>query len=171
MKKKILSKTYLREADRYQIKIYLDEEDYYICVKKLIHVTEPFIIHHNIVAMDSGYYIMEIVPKKEHYAMRLFLNEKKEIVEYYFDIIKESGIEEETNIPYFMDLYLDITLLPNGEIHVLDEKELEEAYKTGDITKQDYQLVLQMKEKLLQELKEKNNFLLQLDYKKYLGDF
>ena len=29
MKKKIISKTYLREADKYQIKFYLDEEDYH----------------------------------------------------------------------------------------------------------------------------------------------
>ena len=45
MKKKIISKTYLREADKYQIKLYLDEDDYYVSVKKLVHVTDKFIIN------------------------------------------------------------------------------------------------------------------------------
>ena len=38
MKRKMISKTYLREALKYQIKIFLDEEDYYVSVKKLIDV-------------------------------------------------------------------------------------------------------------------------------------
>ena len=112
MKKKIISKTYLREADKYQIKFYLDEEDYYVSVKKLVHVTDKFIINNgNTIAMDNGYYIVEIIPKKEKYAMRIFLNDKKEVIEHYIDIIKESGLDSEYNIPYFIDLYLDITVL------------------------------------------------------------
>ena len=168
MKKKIITNTYLREADKYQIKLFLDETDSYISVKKLIHVTEPFIIHNNITAMDNGYYILEVIPKSGHVAMRIFFNEKKEIVEYYFDIIKESGIEEELKVPYFYDLYLDVTLLPTGEIHVIDEQELLEARKEGDISQEEYNLVLEEKEKLLEEIKNHNNKLMNRDYSSYL---
>lgn len=170
MKRKYLSKTYLREAKKYQIKFYLDEDDYYVCVKKLIKLSEKFIINNNIVAMDDGYYIVEIVPKNDNYAMRVFLNDKKEVIEYYFDIIKESGIDKDTKIPYFDDLYVDITCLYNGMIHILDEDELEDAYKNNELSKDDYELAINTKDKILKEIKNKKNKLLNIDILKYLGD-
>ena len=144
MKKKLLSNTYLNEAEKYQIKFFLDEEDKYV--------------------------VIEIVPKNKNYALRIFLNDRKELVEYYFDIIKESGLDKETKVPYFIDLYLDITIDKENTINVLDEDELNYALKTNDITESDYKLVLNVKENLLREIKEQSNDLLNLDYMKYLGD-
>lgn len=172
MKKKIISKTYLREADKYQIKLYLDEDDYYVSVKKLVHVTDKFIINNgNTIAMDNGYYIVEIVPKCENYAMRVFLNDKKEVIEHYIDIIKESGIDPEYNIPYFIDLYLDITVLYNGDIRVIDENELQDAYNSSEITKAEYNQVIELKNKLINEIKTGTNKYMNLDITKYLEDF
>ena len=167
MKKKYLTKTYLREAVKYNCKLFLDEEDCYVSLKKLIHLTDPFIISNGVVAMDDGYYILEIVPKKGHQALRIFLNDKKEIVEYYFDIIKESGLTEE-KVPYFMDYYLDVTVQKNGDIHILDEDELLNALKEEDITKKEYNLVIREKEKLLEEIKNHTNTLLNKDISRYL---
>ena len=73
MKRKIISSTYLRDVDKYQIKFFLDEDDYYVSVKKLIKVREKFIIKNNICVMDDNYYVVEVVPKHENYALRLFL--------------------------------------------------------------------------------------------------
>lgn len=168
MKKKIITNTYLREAEQYTIKLFLNEDDYYISVKKLIHLSEKFIIRDNVVAMDDGYYIMEIIPKKGNYALRLFIDNNKKIVEYYFDIIKESGIDEEYKVPYFIDLYLDIAVLYTGRIDILDEDELLEAYEKKDITKEEYEIVLKTKEKLLKEIKDNTNKLMKIDYLKYL---
>ena len=168
MKKKIISNTYLRDIEKYQIKIFLDEDDYYISVKKLISVKEKFIIKENITVMDNGYYIFEVVPKNENYAMRLFLDENKNPLEYYFDITKNNGLYE--NIPCYDDLYLDITYM-NGIINILDEDELIEAYKKNDITKEELELVYKTKEKLLKEIKNNTNKLMNMDYKKYLDNF
>ena len=168
MKKKIITNTYLREAEQYTIKLFLNEDDYYISVKKLIHLSEKFIIRDNIVAMDDGYYIMEIIPKKGNYALRLFIDNNKRIVEYYFDIIKESGIEEEYKVPYFIDLYLDIAVLYTGRIDILDEDEFLEAYEKKEISKKEYEIVLKTKEKLLKEIKDSTNKLMKIDYLKYL---
>ena len=172
MKKKVISKTYLRDVDKYQIKLYLDEEDYYVAVKKLIHVTDKFIINNGkTIAMDNNYYIVEVIPKNENYAMRVFLNDKKEVIEYYFDIIKESGLDKEYHVPYFIDLYLDITVLYNGVVHVIDEDELVEAYLSSEITEEDYNKVLKVKENLLKEIKNKTNRYMNLDINKYLENF
>lgn len=43
MKTKIVSKTYLRDVENYEIKIYFEDE-FYISVKKLIKCREKFII-------------------------------------------------------------------------------------------------------------------------------
>lgn len=169
MKKKIITNTYLREAKKYQVKLFLDEDDVYVSVKKLIEITDKFIINHNIVAMDNGYYIVEMIPKDDNYALRLFLDDKKNIIEYYFDIIKDSGIDPDYKVPYFNDLYLDITVLPStGEVKVIDEKELEDAYKSKDISLDDYELVLKMKERLLEEISNGTNKLMNIDVMKYL---
>ena len=52
----------------------------------------------------------------------------------------------------------------------LDEDELYNAYETGDISKEDLSLALNSKEKLLAEIKETTNKLMQIDYMKYLRD-
>lgn len=167
MKRKIITKTYLRDVPKYQIKLYLDEEDCYISVKKLIKVDKKFIIRDNICVMDDNYYVVEVVPKNENYAMRLFLDNNKKSLEYYFDICKNNGLDETTLIPFYDDLYLDITVL-NDEINILDEDELEEALQQKDITIEDYQLTMQIKEKLLKEIKNKSNKFINKDYSKYL---
>lgn len=172
MKKKIFSTTYLREADKYQIKFYLDEDDYYISVKKLVHLTKAFYINDGkVLGMSDGYYIFEIVPKNDNYALRIFLDDKKQVIEYYFDIIKESGIDPESKIPYFYDLYLDVVLTPNGKPYVVDEDELQEALDKKDITKEEYDLAYKVKDKIIEEIKNGTNKLLNIDYLKYLGDF
>lgn len=167
MKRKIITNTYLRDVSKHQIKLYLDEDDCYISVKKLIKVDKKFIIKDNICVMDDNYYIVEVVPKNENYAMRLFLDDNKCPLEYYFDICKNNGLEEKTLIPYYDDLYLDITVL-NNEINILDEDELEEALQQKDITIEDYNLTMKIKEKLLNEINNKTNKYLNKDYTKYL---
>ena len=99
MKKKIISNTYLRDIEKYQMKFYLDEDAYYVCVKKLIDVREKFIIHNGLCVMDNGYYVFEVVPKNDNYAMRLFLDSDKKPLEYYFDITKNNGLDSLTKIP------------------------------------------------------------------------
>lgn len=170
MKTKAITNTYLRDIEKYQIKLYIDEEDYYISVKKLISVREKFIIKNDLCVMDDGYYIFEVIPKNDNYAMRLFLTPNKEPLEYYFDICKNNRLDEISKVPCYEDLYLDITYL-DGFINILDEDELIEAFKSGDVSKDDYNLVYQMRDRLLEEINNKTNKAMNIDYMKYLSDF
>lgn len=167
MKRKIITKTYLRDVSKHQIKLYLDEDEFYLCVKKLIKVDKKFIINDNLCVMDNNYYVLEVIPKNENYAMRLFLDDNRQPLEYYFDICKNNRLDDETLIPCYDDLYLDITVL-NGKINILDEDEFEEAFNTKDITTDDYELAISVKEKLLEEIKNNNNRFMNVDYSKYL---
>lgn len=166
MKRKYITKTYLRDVSNYELKLYIDD-DFYVCVKKIITVDKKFIISNGLCVMDNGYYVLEVVPKYENYAMRLFLDNNKVPLEYYFDICKNNGLDDLAMVPVYDDLYLDITLC-NGAIKILDEDELEEALKNNDITKDDYLLVMNVKNKLLDELRNKTNRFINMDYSKYL---
>lgn len=167
MKRKFITQTYLRDVSKHQIKLYIDEDDCYISVKKLIKVDKKFIISNNLCVMDDGYYVVEVVPKNENYAMRLFLDNNKKALEYYFDICKNNGLDPISLVPFYDDLYLDITVL-DGKINILDEDELEEALDKKDITLEDYELTMVIKEKLLDEIENKTNKFMNKDYSKYL---
>ena len=170
MKTKIITNTYFRDVDKYQIKLYLEEDNYYISVKRLICVRDRFIIKDGLCVMDNGYYIFEVVPKNDNYAMRLFLNNNKEPLEYYFDICKNNRLDSLFKVPCYDDLYLDITYL-DGCINILDENELIAAYESGDVSQEDYELVYKMKDRLLDEINNKTNEAMNIDYMKYLNDF
>ena len=61
-----------------------------------------------------------------------------EIVQWYIDICYKISIEN--NIPWMDDLFLDIVLLPSGEVIEKDADELDMAYSKGMIDKSLYDL-------------------------------
>lgn len=166
IRKKLLSKTYLRDVSKYEIKFDLSNDDYFLAVKHIIKTDPPFIIDGRTI-IGNGTYVMELVPKNENYSMRVYFDENKNITEYYFDIIRGSGIDEESKIPYYDDLYLDVTLT-DGEIKVLDEDELEEAYKNHEITKEEYDMAIEVGNKLISEIKTNTNKYINMDLKSLL---
>lgn len=167
MKRKYSSKIFLDVAKEYELDIYYDKEDYYVIVKKFKKVIEPFITLKGNCLIDDGYYILEIIPKNENYTMRIFVNDNKEILEYYFDITYKNGLDEDTNVPYYEDLYLDITV-KNNKIEILDEDELQEALNNKEITKEQFDLANITKDELIKSIQNKTNKYMNLDIKKYL---
>lgn len=169
MKTKIISKTYLRDIEKYELKVYLDLDDYYISVKKLIECREKYIIDDNVVVMDDGYYVFEVIPKDKDYAMRLFIDKDKQPLEYYFDICRNARLDSKYNIPMYDDLYLDVTSL-FGKINVLDEDELLEAYNMGELTKKELDGIYATKDRLIEEIQNGTNPCMQIDYLRYLDN-
>lgn len=167
MRKKLISKTYLRDVEKYKLTIDFSNEDFYVAVKKIIKTNEPFFLTDGLCLIDNNYYIIEVIPKNENYTMRVFINDKKEILEYYFDISLGNGIDEETNIPYYDDLYTDI-IIGKGKIAILDENELENALKEGKISLNDFNLANKTKDNLLKSIRENNNKYLNMNLNIYL---
>ena len=167
MREKLISKTYLRDVNKYKLEIYYDKEDYYLSIKKILNIEKPFILENGLCLIDNNYYIVEVLPKNENYAMRVYFNEKKERLEYYFDISLKNGLDEETRIPYYDDLYTDITVVQKN-IEVLDEEELEEALNMGKISKAEYNIANETRDKLIQSIKNKNNKYMNLNLERYL---
>ena len=167
MREKLISKTYLRGVNKYKLEIYYDKEDYYLSVKKILDIEKPFILENGLCLIDNNYYIVEVLPKYENYAMRVFFDENKQRIEYYFDISLKNGLDEKTKIPYYDDLYIDIAFNKRN-IKVLDEEELKEAFNGGKINNEEYNLANETKDKLLKSIKDKNNKYINMDLEKYL---
>lgn len=166
MKKKLLTKTYLRDVQKHNLKLFV-EDDKFVVVKEIVETNPKFVAMDGVCLIDNGYFIVEVVPKNENYAMRVFLNENKQPIEYYFDVSLENGLDKETKIPYFHDLYVDV-IVYKDKIRVVDENELEEAFQNEDITKQQHDLALKIRDVLVKELEQGTNKLKNLSLDKYL---
>ena len=167
MRKKLISKTYLRGVNKYELKIYFNLEDCYISVKKIIDIKEPFILSNGLCIIDNNYYIMEVIPKNENYAMRVFFNNKKEILEYYFDVSLENGVDKEAGIPYYDDLFIDVTKIKD-KVEVLDEDELKEALDNNEISITDFELANKIRDILLEQINNGNNRYMNMNLGQYL---
>ena len=110
---------------------------------------------------------MEVIPKNENYSMRVFFNDKKERLEYYFDVSLENGLDEESKIPYYDDLFLDVTKTGDN-VEVLDEDELKEALDNNKISTADFELANKVKEILLEQINNKSNKYMNMDLERYL---
>ena len=96
------------------------------------------------------------------------IDDKDNIVEWYFDIARELGNED--GIPYEDDLYLDVVIVPDGRIHLLDEDELEDAYNKKEVNKKDYDMAYKTANMIMEKAKEKDTVeKLTVFTKKYLN--
>jgi predicted RNA-binding protein associated with RNAse of E/G family len=109
--------------------------------------------------VDDGYVWLQHFPLNGKFVLTTTFDDQGELVQGYFDIVKNVGITSE-GIPYCDDLFLDVVCLPNGEIFTLDEDELLEAFKQNKITKDDYDIAHSVASELVKEIEQKRNYLL-----------
>ena len=149
------------------------ENDYFfgeVCYVRYVNVDKPLIVNNgisNVCIFDNGYEWLELYPKDGNYVLTIMFDKNKNLIEWYFDILKKIGIEN--GIPYEDDLYLDYVIMPDKKEIILDEDELLNAVEIGDITEEDrelaYKVVGQLKTKYydnFESLKELTNELYNL---------
>ena len=176
-------KKQVREVTDMDITIVENKElNSYITLKQVNDLSEVHKIPINgkwVVKLDKNFTIMEYTPLDKQYNVRVHINDKDEILEYYFDVIQENEIRtiDGEKIPFYNDLYLDViyytptaTRNENGFILLDDRDELSKALKEGKIDEEQYNLSYSVANKLMEEILEgKNKFInrgLQ-DYIKY----
>ena len=142
------------------------DKDYfngYVCIINFNKVDKPI----KVKVQDREYYIKndnyiwyEIYPDNANYALTIMYDENNNLVQWYFDVSKKIGVEND--IPYEDDLYLDLVINPMGESTVLDEDELKEALDTKDITHDDYVLAYKTIDMLQREYVDNFDYLVAL---------
>lgn len=115
----------------------------------------------DVVVCDNGYHWLTIMPQDAFYCITVMMDEQYQMKVCYIDLIDTQGYDDD-NVPYFYDLYLDLVVYPDGKIIVDDMDELQEALKSGDITKQQYNQALttaqQLQDGLLSDIGRFENF-------------
>ena len=175
-------KKQVREVNDMDITIVKDEKlNSYITLKEIKEVSMPHIIPVNgnwITKLDKNYTILEYTPLDKLYNVRVHINDKLEILEYYFDIILENKIEniDGQDVPFYNDLYLDVVYYQeaatkSSKFILLDDRdELKEALRNGIIDEEEYNLAYSEANKLMEELKQEKNIFVNRnleDYFKY----
>lgn len=167
MKKKYISETFLRDAKEYDLKMFV-RKDYFLCIKQIKKIEKPFYLKDDLCLIDNNYYIIEILYPNKHYTIRIFLNDRKEEILNYYDIIDKIKMDTRIMIPYYEDLYLDV-IVKDDNIYVLDEDELEKAFNEKYITADQFKLAKNAVDSLILEIKQNKN-IINLNIKELLRD-
>lgn len=166
MKRKVdVRKKYTREAKTMEITIVkLDELDAYLTLKEFREVTAPYYMYINgelVKKIDKNFTLVEYTPLNENYNVRGMIDDKLNILEYYFDITDGNVVED--GIPYYDDLYLDVVFYQecatksSTYINLEDRNDLSDALKSGQIDQEKYDFAYKVADKIMKELKNKTN--------------
>lgn len=161
---KYLTATYLKKIKKYKLSMFIEEEDC-IIVKKILEINKPFILkeeNKNITIIDNGYYILEYMPFNENYICRVHIDKYKNVIERFYTATKNNSIIE--GIPTFKDLKISYVNVVNSNIYKFYNIELAEEI----LSIQDYLFALNQMTKIKNEIKNRNNYIYNLNYKKYL---
>ncbi len=175
MKKKLVSKTYMRGVSSWEFIVTKNEdEDFFLCIKKNNKIDGPFEVqteHGTTLFIDDGYYIVEYTPMNKLYNGRVYLDRDLDEIEYYFDISNGNGLED--NIPYYDDLYLDLIIKPRkgNEQEVCDENELKDALINKEITLEEYDKAYKTLNELSEEIKQGKNYFVNLDKAEFVKKY
>lgn len=126
----------------------------YLGVLDILEVTEPHVWKYNgakLTVCDNHYQWLTIMPENEFYCMTVMMNDQYEMQVCYIDMIAEQGYDTD-GVPYFLDLYLDFVVYPDGTVIEDDMDELEDALKNHDITQAQFDLAIKTGEELKQGL-------------------
>jgi uncharacterized protein len=119
-------------------------------------VSDPLVVqykNHQVCIADSGYIWLQHFPEGKKYTVTTVLDQNGDVVQFYIDICMDHGVNDD-GIPWFLDLYLDIVILPDKEIFILDDNELIDAFNNEVITDKEMNLAHQTVEEVLSMYKK-----------------
>ena len=133
----------------------IEDEDFhgYIALLDLIEVSQPLLtkcLDTELCIVNNHYSWLQQLPLDENFAITTMFDDKGEIIQWYIDITFKNGVED--GVPYMDDLYLDIIVLPTGEIIEKDKDELLDALQHHEITQQQYDFAYKIFNQVLEHI-------------------
>lgn len=108
---------------------------------KIHDVSEPFradVCGHETVLADAGITWLEILPDGKNWCLTA-MYKGDEMLQFYFDVTLKNVTEPPA---HFYDLFLDVTVDPDGNTRLLDRDELDAALSEGAITAEQHSLAV-----------------------------
>ena len=146
-----------------QTRLITKEFQGYITLLNTVNVNEPLITRYGekeICIVDNGYMWLQQFPMDKHHAVTTMFDTKGNVVQWYIDVCLGNGVED--GVPWMDDLYLDIVVLPSGEVFQLDEDELEYAFKNGSVSKKMYDFAWKESREIMKQLQNDEFVLIKL---------
>lgn len=176
-------KKQIREAIDANITIKkIDDLNCYFTVKEIneIDKNNEILIKYPVARkLRKNFKVLEYTPIDKDYNVRVSVNDKDEIFEYYLDIT--DGMELREGIPYYNDLYLDIIYYNQNKkminykmedidknLVMLDESELKDALNEKIITKEQYEKAYKVANNLINEIQDGTNIFINRGLRDYL---
>lgn len=99
----------------------------------------------------QGMLWLQLIPDNQHRVITAKFLPKSRTVQgvtysksvsiWYVDVIDCWGYDED-QVAYFMDLYLDVIFDVEGDVNIDDRDELDAAYNSGELSKEQYHMAL-----------------------------
>ncbi len=127
--------------------------DGYITLLAYDKVTKPItmtINHRDIVVADEGYSWLQHYPLNKPYVMISVLDASQRVVLHQFHMCRNTGISDE-GVPYCEERYVSAVVLPDKQLIVKGQDELEAAYRKKQLPEAEMK---QVKEQFAQLQKE-----------------
>ncbi|MBS8263630.1 DUF402 domain-containing protein [Mesobacillus boroniphilus] len=151
---------WLRVVQREFIQDFFDEEGFkgYVTLLMVIKITEPLYVLYRdkrVCIVDEGYTWLQHFPEGARHSVTTMFNSKGEVVQWYIDICLQNGIDN--GRPWMDDLFLDIIILPTGEVFNKDTEELELALSSGIIAEEQFNIAISEADTIKKQI-EANEF-------------
>ena len=127
----------------------------HVTLLQLIEVTSPLDVRYGdetIRIADAGYVWVQQFPSDAHHAVTSMFDATGQLVQNYIDICLRSAVED--GRIYEEDLFLDLIVLPSGEVLLVDVDELEAAREQGDVSEAENALALAVAKQLQKQLQD-----------------
>ena len=175
-------KKQIREATDTNITVKkLDNLNCYFTVKEINEIDENCEIirdHPSCRKIDKNFKMLEYTPIDDNYNVRVYVDDKNKIFEYYLDVT--DGMELREGIPFYNDLFLDIIYYNDKDkmkkytdreenLYILDQDELEEALNQNIITRKQYDDAYKMANRLISEIQNGTNVFINRGLTDYLN--
>ena len=119
-----------------------------ISLLKILRVSEPFVRGcggRAVVLADAGYFWLQLALDGAHAWYTVMFDDLGRFLQIYVDVT--DGNEASTENPSFEDLYLDF-VVAEGRVFELDRDELEEAFSSSKLSREQYETALAEGERL-----------------------
>ena len=125
-----------------------------ISLLKILQVTSPLLVsrgERKIKIADAGYCWLQIVLAGEYFWLTAMFDERDSFLELYVDMTEGNAVEGDD--ASFTDRYLDFVVSEEG-VEALDREELEQAFRKGLLSKEEYERTLAEGERVFAFLRE-----------------
>lgn len=93
---------------------------------------------------------LTLIPDGKKHSMTVMFTESGNVSAWYIDVI-HSVVTDDDGVLAFTDKYLDVLLTTSGDVLVQDENELEAAYRSGELTEEQYKEALAEGQRIIEE--------------------